>query len=722
MNREARTTPLRKSVFASLWLCAEADLPLPAGFRGPRFDDDVWDFAEVVGLPTQWSKSEVRLDFRTVDNPLWRLVAKEYIFSLLVPHHPAVSRLPFAYRTPRSIRTCSSRLWRVMSWLNWLGRSGVSSLAQVGGQECDRYLIEVRKVRDRRTGAVVRTAGDGEVRSSTRPVIELAYYAEVFSSDAYTENFLPWRGRLPGTVAGAADVWSASRTPEVADDLLRPLLAAALYVMEHIAPRAIELGNRVSDTAPSRGSRFPRKAPVREFQELVGRYVCSGSPLPRIYFAKVAERLNDGWAAEDPLLPLSLAHLAREAGFQQFRDSWFEKLRPLLEEAVAQVGVKYPYARDAEHILRADGEGDVAWTEPVSGRDIAMQMPMVVSAAAVIVVASVAGMRSSELMELERECCLAPEERAPGLFRYRIEGKLIKGQPLGGLRDEWVVVKEVWQALRTAAEVNPARDRGGKIFGRFAFESWSSQFRAWVNGRAGRRLGLDPIPDGTVTLRMLRRTLAVEMAYRPHGLMATKFALKHLSAVTTEGYARRPGGAQGKFLAEVQEMEESRNLEILVEEFENFQDGVMPAGRGASELVVFFEQIDEHLKEHVAEEANVLMNDKEVLRLMRKRAQILHVGLANYCWFADPSRALCLILAGTTDAEQPLIGMCDSARCPQATHHPRHRPVWAEHERRQKVFLGQLGVSRKLEGPRQQAELERTQRVLAEIDAAGANA
>lgn len=89
-------------------------------------------------------------------------------------------------------------------------------------------------------------------------------------------------------------------------------------------------------------------------------------------------------------------------------------------------------------------------------------MSMLVWAAAVIVVAAVAGMRSCELMEFERDCCLPPEERAPGLFRYRVQGKLIKGQKLGGVRDGWVVVKEVWDAMRTAAAVTPTRERAAE--------------------------------------------------------------------------------------------------------------------------------------------------------------------------------------------------------------------------------------------------------------------
>lgn len=389
MKHAIGTVAVRKSIFAGLWVCVNADLPMPAGVLGPRFDDDVWDFADVLGVPVQWGPSEVRFDFRSVENPLWRLMAKEYVFALMVPSHPAVATLPLAYRTARSIRTCSAKFVRLAGWLNWLSHNGVRSLAQVGDRECDGYLIEARKVRDRRTGAVVRTAGDGEVRSATRPVIELAFYGGLFPDDTYREGYLPWKGRHPGAVEGASDVWVANRTPEVADELLRPLLAAALYVTEHLAPRINELRKQVRDETPARGNRCPRTPPVREFQQLLQRYVRSEAPLPRIYVAKVSERLNEGWAAEDPLLSLSLSHLAKEAGFSQFCGSWLDELRPLLEEAVVQVGIEYPLraTRGVHHAGRWRGRGSLDGAGVP--RDVALQMPMLVWAAAVIVVAAV---------------------------------------------------------------------------------------------------------------------------------------------------------------------------------------------------------------------------------------------------------------------------------------------------------------------------------------------
>ena len=64
------------------------------------------------------------------------------------------------------------------------------------------------------------------------------------------------------------------------------------------------------------------------------------------------------------------------------------------------------------------------------------------------------------------------------------------------------------------------------------------------------------------------------------------------------------------------------------------------------------------------------------------------------------------------------MGMCDSARCSQATHHRQHRQIWADHAgNTQAVFLGNPRLS-KPERARAQAVFDRVIRIVAEIDAA----
>ncbi|MFD6936563.1 hypothetical protein ACFWAP_10475 [Streptomyces goshikiensis] len=105
--------------------------------------------------------------------------------------------------------------------------------------------------------------------------------------------------------------------------------------------------------------------------------------------------------------------------------------------------------------------------------------------------------------------------------------------------------------------------------------------------------------------------------------------------------------------------------------------------------------VDQQLEPTAVLAPRTQRSDRDVLNLLTQRAKTPHIGPANFCWFTDPSRALCLKLAGTPTADRPLVGMSDSARCPQATHHPCHRLIRAERAERTKTFLGDLGKTRK---------------------------
>lgn len=248
--------------------------------------------------------------------------------------------------------------------------------------------------------------------------------------------------------------------------------------------------------------------------------------------------------------------------------------------------------------------------------------------------------------------------------------------------------------------------------------------RSWINGEHGRQLGLEPIPDGPVNPRALRRTLAMTIAQRPHGLMAAKVALKQVSVATTEGYAARPGGHQAAFLADVAAAEEAEHLRLTAAAYEDYQRAILPAGKGARDLLAVFKAVDRALDRALDRHdpgTVTVIDDRRVERVLKAKAKTLHAGVGNYCWFSDPGKALCLKLAGTPNADQPLMGMCDSARCPQATHHPGHRQVWADHaENTRTVFLGNPRLST-LERARAQATFDRATRIVAEIDAATAH-
>lgn len=709
-----------RSVFAGADVCHEAGLTLPGGARRPVFEDDLWDFTEVIGLPNQMAKVTRRFDFTAIINPRWRPLAKEQIVAMLAPRHEAVAPLPRAYRTPLHLSTAFGRLAELTRFLNWLTGQGVTGLAEVDGEGCQAYLAHRRYLRDDNDVVV------GELRPATRRaaaqvVVDLVNHRELFTTDRVAEDLRPWGGAAPSAIAEMPCGVGQNKTPPVNDGVLQPMLAAADYLVTTLGPHAIELSQHIGEADRMWSLRSgdhvaTSRLPTTEIAQLLADYERKGEPLPLLPDHNVSDRLAAGWSPDDPLAPISLGLLARQAGFTQFWLRWTPHLRGQIEATLGVVGAEKPFGRGAAPIDRADGDGVLAWTLPLD-RPQAVALVGIVRTAAIIILAAVSGMRSSELMELQVGCCPPPEHFGPGLVRYRLASKVVKGQPLGGVADEWVVIEPAYRATELLEHLHNNPENGAPLLGRFAFDVRYTWFRNWVNGAAGQRLGLALIPETPVNLRALRRTLAIELAYRPGGILAAKLHLKHIAVATTEGYASRPGGAQAELLAEVNKHETQRNLDLVWAEFRNYQQGIMPAGPAARELTEFFAHIDAKLAPADAAAPKTQSSDRDVLNLLTKRAKTLHLGSANYCWFTDPSQALCLKLAGTPHADKPLAGMCDSARCPQATHHPCHRPVWAEHTQQTKTFLGSLGPTRKTERARLQADHDRALRVLASIDA-----
>ncbi|MFE9429003.1 integrase [Kitasatospora sp. NPDC006697] len=702
-----------RSVFAGEDICRAAGWEVTDGAHRPNFDEDLWDLSGLAHLPRSIRASAKRLDFTRITDPVFRLTAKEYLFALIAPQHQRVIELPDAFRDSRKPTTCYNALGHLANWLNWLTGQGLGSLTEVLQEHCDAYRTSRR-----------RRSGDGPLAPGAmvgvlQPVQYLAFYRDLFTADSYLPGFVPWKGHTVSEVAG----WQPGRVntaPAVPDAVFQPTVAAALYLVETIGPHLaaeFETMLRVHEEGQS-GSLLEHLSPstYEVLREALEGYVREKVPLPRIDTPRIKVRLTMGWDANDPLLEVNTHRVVHRAvGRGGMARKLVEQTRPLWENALALAGLEEEFGRDAALVPRADDKTPVPWTLPTSAHDL-RRLHFVVLGACRLVTGALSGMRASELDEISADSPMAPVTVPGGTQRFRLASKLIKGQVLGGVREEWVVLEPAYRAVQLAARLNRASGQE-RAFAMATMDYIHQRLREWVNGSDGQRLGLAPIPAGPVNGRMLRRTVALAIAHRPGGLLAAKIQLKHLSVVTTEGYAHRPGGSQAALLSDIEQAEQERNLELTTAAWHDYQQGRMPAGPGARDLIAAFEHIDAELADHTPGAASVLDSDRRLENLLRKQAKHLHLGTANYCWFRDPAKALCLRLAGTPKADKPLAGMCDSARCSQATHHPCHLPVWEGQVADNQVFLGNPRFP-KAEKARLMPEIERALRVVEEIKAA----
>ncbi|WAX76998.1 integrase [Streptomyces sp. KMM 9044] len=709
LPRHRRAIP----VFAQVDVCEIAGLRLAEGAMRPRFEQDRWVFSGLVDAHRMMTEREQIWDFTEIINPQWRVVAKEILLAMLAPQYEAVLECAHALRAARSPRTLYGFLEKYIEWFNWLTEKGITSLRGVSQELCERYLEE-RSWSVPRLGRHRRRLEPYSTVAHVRILKLIAQYEELLSGDGYDAGFVPWKGKTATQVVGYKSK-GPNLTPPVPDSMLQPLLATCLHLVNDVGPHLVDLMETVSaDRAALPTSGGVTLAQLPALRQVLERMRTSGAPLPAVDDAQLRKRTTLG--EEGPLKHLGWEALARTVGARRFGDDARQALIPELTALAAEVGFQPPLARQAAGIPRVvDGEL-VPWTLPLADGDLFFMVDHAVTAC-LVVTCALSGMRTSELLELEAGSRLPAVATPGGGPRFRLASRLIKGQKFGGVPDEWVVIEQVDRSVALAERlVN--RSAGEALFGTIDLAGRLRNLRGWLERTGNReRWGLPVIPQGPLSARMLRRTLSLAIAERPGGLLAAKVALKHISVATTEGYAARPGGSQRLFHAEVEEAEEAHHVQLTVEAFRDVQAGRMPAGPGARSLIEAFHHVDAQLKNAARTDPKILKDDRHLEGLLRKQASTLHVGPANFCWFRDPSKALCLRLAGTPNATKPLVGMCDSARCPQATHHPCHRPVWAGQATAIDVFIQSPRVA-KGEKARLTPERDRALRVVAEIDAA----
>lgn len=241
-----------RSPFAGLDLCRAIGITVAPGAAGPNFDQDLWDFNPVTDLAAYMAASHKRWNLAAIRNPLWRIVAKEYLVALMVPAHESVRELPSAFRVARTVAACVNKHYELIRWLNWLTDNGVTELGQVTDHLCESYITDRRTGHDK-DGSIIEKRG--AVNGAAQVVAGLAQYRDLFTTDRYPGGFRPFGGRAAVAVAGLKTPGENS-TPPVPAEILQPMLAAALYVVDTLGPQVVSLTHRIK-TERERVNRLP---------------------------------------------------------------------------------------------------------------------------------------------------------------------------------------------------------------------------------------------------------------------------------------------------------------------------------------------------------------------------------------------------------------------------------------------------------------------------------
>ncbi|MGW3208312.1 hypothetical protein [Streptomyces sp. NPDC001135] len=150
------------------------------------------------------------------------------------------------------------------------------------------------------------------------------------------------------------------------DSVLRPLLTAYLHLVHVLGPHIVDLRTTRQAEREARQkvewSRNLRDAD--RLAPLVDAHLRTGQPLARLEDAQVTKRHRSGGDPKDPLLDFTFQHLLRPTGHRDIGKSLLAQARPLLEEAVAEVGTEYMWCRSAADAPRADTDEMIPWSLP----------------------------------------------------------------------------------------------------------------------------------------------------------------------------------------------------------------------------------------------------------------------------------------------------------------------------------------------------------------------
>ena len=316
-------------------------------------------------------------------------------------------------------------------------------MADVDTQVCEAYF-QFRRYVTGEDGSIVGEQSYAVRRSAAQIIVDLVDYRDLFTADRVRADLRPWGGATASAVAEMPSGRAGNKTQPVTGEVLQPMLAAALHLVEVLGERSVELAEQIRDIDRASSLKVPglRHGGPTAIDDIIGvlaDYTTTGTPLPMLEDHDIARRLDAGWSADDQVLPVATSVVARRAGYSHLWKRWRPALQEPFVAAVRSVGVEKTFARNAAQVPAADGSGPTPWTLPLH-RSEAAGLVGIVRTAAIIVLAAVSGMRASELMELRAGCRRPVEEPIPGLQRFRIASKIVKGQPLGGTDDEWVVI------------------------------------------------------------------------------------------------------------------------------------------------------------------------------------------------------------------------------------------------------------------------------------------
>ncbi|WP_053657272.1 hypothetical protein [Micromonospora sp. NRRL B-16802] len=616
---------------------------------GPRFGDAVWDLTPLI---RRTNFPDRRMNFAKIPGR-WSLTIRELLMVLAQPDHPLVVEAGIVRRgRPAPVDTLVNTFVRLRTVAHWSASRGLPGPASWAQLDADLLLAALRDGSYRPDGEPV---SPDTVRNYVLAIKLLRHFAPVLSGDGL--GFQPWGARSATNVAEVVAPVE-NKTPPLSWDTWAPAVAAAWTIVDRFSADILAAA-KAAESRPARAQGGTSSWAV----------LCS-------------------WAAEGGRVPLQTGYgrgqpkrgepnrrlLCRQLGISNniFKRS-HKTCRPEAEALITDM------ARDPERsefgglwsprvTVRLDGQTERPWIDEIGFGELEFFVS-VLRAAGYILLASLTGMRDSELQELHRDTATI-SDGLPALRSVQFKGATSPD----GHRRSWFAPPPVFRTIEVLAALSP---HPTQLFARSAINAGAyapqrdiPRLIDFVNAspaaRPGRGhgLGLQPIrptPAANINQVTLRRSFCVYAAQYPGAELGLGIQLGHAALRTTTGYATDSQQQVARLF--------SKNRQIIAREQTAaiILDAAPTAGAPTSELDTI--------------RAQVVADPQRAARTIDNLADRYHLGFFNDCMWNE-ARAACGP-GGPKLAE----GVCRGACCGNAVFRQPHLPAVQAHIKRIDDFL-----------------------------------
>ena len=675
--------------------------------RGPRFDEDVWDLKFILPRTTR----STRVDFTPFAVGDERQTAKEYIYSRL--RRTSLNPGPGS-RRPMKATSAPGEALRLLRVLRDLREEGAPRLRDVSREHLDAVLRKWQ------------ATGPDTVKELVQLTKHVSAHGPWLTRDRL--GLVPWPGRSAKSISGKP-THRENSTPRIPEDVMAPLLAAAVFYVETASKDIFAGQNELALLRRlAEGKRSHGQAQAR-LQEFVDQCRTQRRGLPALPIGLADKRPGSATVGGVVQAP-NLAMIELRIGVKSINH-----LLPQILAAGSELGWE---AGGLPTPMSAWPATQRPWRPPLCLWTLRNEVNNL-RLACWIVIAYLSGMRDAEARELGRDCAFT-EPGADGRTRYKIRGRVFKGRKLSGDQADWVVIEIVHKAVAVLQQLN---DDKSHLFGYSLYQGGGhallsdvplrlSKFQQHLNSLFSADTGpyipgvaaaaVEPAQHGTkeargpddppqivpwaFETRQFRRTLAWHIAHQPFGVVAGARQYKHVSYTIFEGYA---GTSASGFADEVAAEQAVARLDYVEELYYDWLEGGRSSGGAANRVSAEFERV----RRELGDLPGVVASPSRLRTMLKHLTATLHPGIINDC-FHQKETAVCGKRARNAGRPLPMLDMC--MRCPNSRRSSIHRPGLTQARNMAVAEFKDLGSLPRLQQIAISEHISSLTRLIAEID------